>query len=68
MTFIGSNPSNSQIPVFYDDPDNDWRASLAWAVYTTTEDSKKDDDDDDNDDEKVEPIVPCILEICGCRS
>jgi len=56
LTFMGSSPSNSQIPVFYDDPDNDWRASLAWAVYTTTEDSKKDDDDDDddNDDEKVD--------------
>ena len=50
---MGSSPSNSQIPVFYDDPDNDWRASLTWAVYTTTGDPK-DDDDDDDDGEKVD--------------
>ena len=53
LTFMGSSPSNSQIPVFYDDPDNDWRASLTWAVYTTTGDPK-DDDDDDDDGEKVD--------------
>ena len=50
LTFMGSSPSNSQIPVFYDDPDNDWRASLTWAVYTTTGDPK----DDDDDGEKVD--------------
>ena len=50
LTFVGSNPSNSQIPVFYDDPDNDWRSTLGWAVYTSSG-SVTDDDDDDNDDD-----------------
>ncbi|MDE5610537.1 MAG: RagB/SusD family nutrient uptake outer membrane protein, partial [Odoribacter sp.] len=56
LTFVGTNPSNSQISVFYDDPSNDWRSTFCWAVETTSEISGDDegDDDDDEGDIKVD--------------
>lgn len=50
LTFVGTNTSNSQIPVFYDDPDNDWRSKLGWAVYVASGESSGDDEDDDDDE------------------
>lgn len=52
LTFIGTNPTNSQIPVFYDDPSNDWRATLGWAVHTTSGDLGDGDEGDDEEDDK----------------
>ncbi|MFR5658150.1 MAG: hypothetical protein ACLUDU_09235 [Butyricimonas faecihominis] len=28
LTVVGSNPANSQLPILYDDPNNDWRSTL----------------------------------------
>ena len=50
LTFIGTNPANSQIAVFYDDPSNDWRSNLTWGTVTTSGEVGGGDDDDDDDD------------------
>lgn len=50
LTFVGTNFSNSQIAVFYDDPNNDWRSVYSWAVETTVDAGSGDDGDDDDDD------------------
>ena len=56
LTVVGSNPANSQLPILYDDPNNDWRSTLMWAVQTSTGEASggDDDNDDDDDGEKVD--------------
>lgn len=51
LTFIGSNQANSQIPVFYDDPNNDWRAVLGWDVATKIDTGDDDGGDEGGDDD-----------------
>ena len=38
LAFWGTNPTNSQLSVLFDDPNNDWRSTLMWAVQTSSED------------------------------
>lgn len=52
LTFVGTSTSNSQIPMFYDDPDNDWRSKLAWAVYVASGSTSGDDDDEEEEEEE----------------
>ena len=51
LAFVGTNVSNSQLSVIFDDPNNDGRSTLMWAVQTTSGESSGGDDDDDDDDE-----------------
>lgn len=54
LTFVGSNRANSQVPVFYDDPNNDWRSTLGWDVVTRTDDGGNDNEGGDDEGETID--------------